>query len=100
MLGSQAGIKSLLTIARAADVIPFAGRPPKTLVATSFSVNATRAAFSTAPQCSASFSAAYSCVWVCSMWRKCFISTPVLIPSGHAMAQEPSPAHVSMASYS
>ena len=100
MAGSHPGIRSWLTIARATPVAATSGRWPKRRAVAPAPCTAARAMRSTGRKCRAIVAATPSATAPCSTCRKRFIRSPVLMPTGHAVSQLPSPAQVSIASYS
>ena len=94
------GTRSSLMTSRAAAVSPVSARTPRVRWIMSAAPTAVRASFSPVAHRRAISSAAFSRRGVDSARRKLLTSAPVLICTGHGIAQEPSTAHVSIPSYS
>jgi hypothetical protein len=98
MFGNQPGIRSLLITARAASVVAVSAPWPTSFAVAPAAPTAIRATRSSGRKLRASVAATRSAVRPCSRCRCCFISTPVLMPTGQASSQLPSPAQVWTAS--
>ena len=94
------GTRSSLTTSRAAAVRPVRALTPMVRWMMSAAPTAVRASFSAVAHRRAIISAAFSRRGVDSARRNVFSSAPVLIWTGHGIAQLPSAAQVSMPSYS
>ena len=94
------GTRSSLTTSRAAAVRRVSALTPMVRWMTSAAPTAVRASFSAVAHRRAIISAAFSRPGVDSARRNVFSSAPVLIWTGHGIAQLPSAAQVSMPSYS
>src|SRR5271155_3247164 len=94
------GTRSLLTMLRATSVRASSRSGLVIVCTTSAALTPRRASFSISAHFLATSSASSSAPAECCIFLKWLIRAPVLIPIGQTSAQVPSPAHISIASYS